>query len=56
MSQLVEMSARALVLIRSSQPENGHLRKNSYSSTIFNINYIFQTIDIDINIFDYFKH
>jgi hypothetical protein len=28
MSQRVETSARALVLTRSFQPENGHLRKN----------------------------
>ena len=28
MSQRVETSARALVLTRSSQLENGHLRKN----------------------------
>jgi hypothetical protein len=56
MSQRVETIARALILTWSSQPENGHLRKNSYSSTIFNINYIFQTTGIDINIFDYFKH
>jgi hypothetical protein len=27
MSQRVKTSARALVLTRSSQPENGHLRK-----------------------------
>jgi hypothetical protein len=29
MSQRVETSARELVLTRSSQPENGHLRKNT---------------------------
>jgi len=28
MSQRVETSAHALVLTRSCQPENGHLRKN----------------------------
>jgi hypothetical protein len=31
MSQRVETSARALVLTRSSQPENDHLRKNTAS-------------------------
>jgi uncharacterized protein YnzC (UPF0291/DUF896 family) len=32
MSQRVKTSAPALVLTRSSQPENGHLRKKYYSS------------------------
>jgi len=31
MSQRVKTSARELVLPRSSQPENGHLRKNNSS-------------------------
>jgi hypothetical protein len=31
MSQRVETSARELVSTRSSQPENGHLRKNAFS-------------------------
>jgi hypothetical protein len=34
MSQRVEMIARALVLTRSSQPENGNLRKNNMSITM----------------------
>ena len=34
MSQRVETSAPALVLTRSSQPENGHLRKNILSQEI----------------------
>ena len=32
MSQQVETSARELVSTRSSQPENGHLWKNAFSS------------------------
>jgi hypothetical protein len=31
MSQRVGTSARELVSTRSSQPENGHLRKNAFS-------------------------
>jgi hypothetical protein len=33
MSKRVKTNARALVLTRSSQPENGHLRKNVLSCT-----------------------
>jgi hypothetical protein len=32
MSQRVKTSARALILIRSSQPENNHLRKNAVTN------------------------
>ena len=40
MSQRVKTRARALVLTRTSQPENDHLRKNNYALFLRNIHFL----------------
>jgi hypothetical protein len=49
MSQRVKTSARALVLTRSSQPENDHLRKEKYTYVLI-INILLNKWRLELNV------